>query len=90
MPGIGAATRFLAFLWVAGGATSLLVVALPHPRAVHVPVFAAIGVAAFGMAGLLRLADQRLPPWALQLVVALGSVLITTDLWFSGDGRGAP
>jgi diguanylate cyclase (GGDEF)-like protein/putative nucleotidyltransferase with HDIG domain len=23
-------------------------------------------------------------------VVALGSVLITTDIWFSGDGRGAP
>jgi diguanylate cyclase (GGDEF)-like protein/putative nucleotidyltransferase with HDIG domain len=90
VPGLGAATRFLAFLWAAGGATSLLVVILPHPPEVKSAVFAAIGVAAFSMAGFLRVADRRLPPWALQLVVALGTVLITTDIWFSGDGRGAP
>ena len=53
-------------------------------------VFVAIGIAAFSMAALLRIADHRLPPWALQAIVALGSVLITTDIWFSGDGHGAP
>jgi hypothetical protein len=62
VPGIDAATRFLAFLWAAGGAISLLVVALPHPAAVKVPVFAAIGVVAFSMAAFLRVADHRLPP----------------------------
>ena len=90
VPGVDAATRFLAFLGAAGGATSLLVVILPHPPEVDTAVFAAIGVAAFSMAGFLRWADDRLPPWALQVVVMLGSVLITTDIWFSGDGRGAP
>ena len=90
VPGVAAASRVLAFLWAAGGAISLLVVALPHPPQVDVRVFVAIGIAAFSMAALLRIADHRLPPWALQAIVALGSVLITTDIWFSGDGHGAP
>jgi diguanylate cyclase (GGDEF)-like protein len=90
VPGLDAAPRVLAYLWAAGGATSLLVVVTPHPPQVDVPVFVAIGGAAFAMAALLRAVDRRLPPWALQAIVALGSVLITTDIWFSGDGRGAP
>jgi diguanylate cyclase (GGDEF)-like protein/putative nucleotidyltransferase with HDIG domain len=90
VPGIDAATRVLAFLWAAGGAISLLVVMLPHPVQVDVPVFVAIGFVALSVAAFLRTVDKRLPPWALHVAVALGSVLITTDIWFSGDGRGAP
>ena len=90
LPGLDSAARMLAFLWAAGGATSLLVVALPHPPQVRVMVFVAIGAVALATAAALRIGERHVPLWALQAIVALGTVLITTDIWFSGDGRGAP
>jgi diguanylate cyclase (GGDEF)-like protein len=90
VPVAASATRILTLLWAAGGLTSLAVILLPHPRQANVAGFVVVGVAAFSVAALLRAAEQRLPAWALPLFVALGTMLITSDLWFAGDDRGAP
>jgi diguanylate cyclase (GGDEF)-like protein/putative nucleotidyltransferase with HDIG domain len=88
-PGSRAAARVAAVLWALGGSISFLVVLAPHPDAVNVPGFAAVGVAAELVALALWLLDDRLSRGALNVAIAAGSALITADIAMSGENRGA-
>jgi diguanylate cyclase (GGDEF)-like protein len=88
-PGAHASARIAAVLWALGGSISFLVILAPHPEAVYVPGFLAVGVLAELVALTLWLLDERLSKRALTYVLAAGSVLITADIAMSGEHRGA-
>jgi diguanylate cyclase (GGDEF)-like protein len=68
----------MALMWLVGGTVSLLAVLLPHPSGIHVPVVAVIGgIAPFVAAGIWLL-RTHLPGSAFPLLLATGSVIITT------------
>ncbi|MDX6697921.1 MAG: hypothetical protein QOE65_1318 [Solirubrobacteraceae bacterium] len=88
-PGSRTAARVAAVLWALGGSISFLVVLAPHPDAVFVPGFVAVGVVAELVALALWVLDERLSRGALNVAIAAGSALITADIAMSGEHRGA-
>jgi diguanylate cyclase (GGDEF)-like protein/putative nucleotidyltransferase with HDIG domain len=88
-PGSRTAARVGAVLWALGGSISFLVVLAPHPQAVSVPGFVAVGVVAELVALTLWLLDDRISKRWLNVAIAAGSVLITADIAMSGEHRGA-
>jgi signal transduction histidine kinase/DNA-binding response OmpR family regulator len=75
----------LAGLYAAGACLALLTVVLPHSRkANELASLMIIGTAYLVALGLLRFAST-VPRWALQVALALGSVLIAGVAYFSGE-----
>lgn len=82
--GANLATRALGWLFLAGGALGLLTLALPHPGAVDEGAIAGLATLALAAGGVLLLVAP-LGRTAQQLVVLLGTGLITAALGFSGQ-----
>ncbi|MEA2351237.1 MAG: diguanylate cyclase, partial [Thermoleophilaceae bacterium] len=75
--------RSLMYLFAAGGAVTLISLAIPTAH--DESRIAITGVSSFGMALLLLLAYDRLPIWGFQAVLATGTVLVEWAIWASGD-----
>ena len=82
-------SRGLAFLFGAGAALVAVSLLLPHSSNTNEPaLLIAAGAAFLTAAGLVRLAE-RTPVRALQVVLALGTVLITVCVIYGGDSATA-
>jgi diguanylate cyclase (GGDEF)-like protein len=79
--GIGA----LFFAGATIGALSLLV---PHPDAFHDTGLWTNVAIAYGSALFLFLAAGRLPPWTLQAIAALGTLVVTRAVYLSEEASG--
>ncbi len=83
-----AMARSLAALFAAGAAIGAISLILPHPaRFDDAALWSNIGLAFLGAVALALLAG-RLPRWALQATLALGTVLITRAVYLSGEAPG--
>jgi diguanylate cyclase (GGDEF)-like protein len=83
-----AMARSLAALFVAGGAIGAISLALPHPILFNdAALWSNTGLAFVGALSLALLA-RRLPVWSLQVALALGTVLITRAVYYSGEAPG--
>jgi diguanylate cyclase (GGDEF)-like protein/putative nucleotidyltransferase with HDIG domain len=81
--------RVGALLFAVGGLIAFLVVAAPHPPQVNVTGFIVVGsVAELGALGLYLLAG-RISMRAIQVLIAVGTALITSCIAMSGEARGA-
>jgi diguanylate cyclase (GGDEF)-like protein/putative nucleotidyltransferase with HDIG domain len=69
--------RVLASLYTAGATLVLLTLALPHAEDAIEAGLLAVALNAYAVAGLLFWQARRLPHWALPLVLAWGSTLVT-------------
>ena len=81
--------RLQAWLWTGGAALALLITAIPHPPEANVPAFYAAGATSAAMAGLLRWRAGHISATGLQVCAALGTVLVTACIFFSGERLGA-
>ncbi|WP_211262292.1 GGDEF domain-containing protein [Nitriliruptor alkaliphilus] len=82
------AARAMALLWLVGGATTLLVVVLPHPPALHRGVMLVIGLTAPVVAGVIYRLREVLPRGVYPWLLGTGSG-ITTVLVAAGGGGSA-
>ena len=81
--------RALAYLYAAGAGLGALSLALPHPPAQDdLGVTAAIAAACVG-ALVLLFGAARIPTWAVQCFLAVGTLLISVVVHFSGTGNSA-
>jgi diguanylate cyclase (GGDEF)-like protein/putative nucleotidyltransferase with HDIG domain len=88
-PDADVAARVGGLLFAVGGLVAFLVVLGPHPPQVNVTGFVVVGILA-ELGGLaLWLLAGRLPKRALQVSIAVGTVLITSCIAMSGESRGA-
>ena len=67
----------MALLYVIGGLTTLLVLALPHPPALEVPIMLALGATSPFVGLAVYLLRHRLPMAAYPWLLAVGTVIIT-------------
>lgn len=67
----------MALLYVVGGLTTLLVLALPHPRTLQVPIMLALGSTAPLVGLAIYFLRHRLPMAAYPWLLATGTVIIT-------------
>jgi GAF domain-containing protein len=82
-------SRGLAFLFAAGASLVGISLLLPHSHNTNeASLLVAVGLAAVAAAFLARLAP-RIPAGGLQLVLALGTVLITVCVVYGGDSASA-
>jgi diguanylate cyclase (GGDEF)-like protein len=82
------ATRTLGWLFVAGATIGLLTLALPHAQALDDLGIVGVATTAYAVAALLLLVAP-LGPLAVQLVVLMGTGLITLAVGFSDSPGGA-
>ena len=76
-------------LFAVGGLVAFLVVLAPHPPQVNVTGFVVVGIMA-ELGGLaLYLLAGRVSKRAIQIAIAIGTVLITSCIAMSGESRGA-
>src|SRR4051794_24363806 len=81
--------RALAYLYAAGAGLAALSLALPHsPMQDDLGITAVIAVACAGALGLL-IGAPRIPTWAVQCFIAVGTLLISLVVHFSGAGDSA-
>jgi diguanylate cyclase (GGDEF)-like protein/PAS domain S-box-containing protein len=81
--------RSLAFLFASGATLGAISLALPHPmHEDELGLAGAIG-AAYVVALATLAVGRRLPRVAYQVLVALGTGLVTTAIYFSGEGSSA-
>jgi len=78
----------LAALFGAGGAIGAISLLLPHPDAFNDGALWSNIAIACGAAAALALTAGRLPPWAMQVSVALGTLAITRAVYYSGEPSG--
>jgi diguanylate cyclase (GGDEF)-like protein len=77
--------RVMGVLYGTGAALVLISYLLPHPPASNDgAILALAGVAALVSAGLFGFAP-RLPSWLLQVIIGLGSLLISLSIYFAGQ-----
>jgi diguanylate cyclase (GGDEF)-like protein/putative nucleotidyltransferase with HDIG domain len=77
--------RVLASLYTAGATLVLLTIVLPHAAdAIEIGLLA-VALNAYAVGGLLFWRSSRLPAWALPLVLAWGSTLVTVLAYCSGE-----
>jgi PAS domain S-box-containing protein len=81
--------RFTFYLYAAGGALTLITLGLPGPPARNELAIAALAGCAYAASATVLLAFDRLRMWAFELLAALGTVLITASLYFTGESVGA-
>jgi len=79
--------RALAYLYAAGAGLAAVSLALPHsPMQDALGITAVIAAACVG-ALLLLFGAPRIPTWAVQVCVALGTLLISAAVHFTGTGN---
>lgn len=76
--------RVLASLYTAGATLVLLTLALPHAEDAVEAGLLAVALNAYAVGALLFWRASRLSPWALPLVLAWGSTLVTVIAWCWG------
>src|SRR3954451_12516644 len=82
-PDADVAARVAALLFAVGGLVAFLVVAAPHPPQVNVRGFLIVGVLAeLGALGMYLLAG-KLSKTAIQVLIAVGTALITSCIAMS-------
>ena len=75
----------MALLYVIGGLTTLLVLALPHPPSLHVATMLTLGAASpFAGLAVYRL-RHRLPSWAYPWLLPLGTGIVTILISSTGS-----
>ena len=88
-PDADVAARVGGVLFAVGGLVAFLVVLAPHPPQVNVTGFVVVGIMA-ELGGLaLYLLAGRVSKRAIQIAIAVGTVLITSCIAMSGESRGA-
>jgi len=88
-PDAAVAARVGGVLFAVGGLVAFLVVLAPHPPQVNVTGFVVVGIMA-ELGGLaLYLLAGRVSKRAIQIAIAVGTVLITSCIAMSGESRGA-
>lgn len=80
----------LAALYGAGSLLTFMSLVLPHPESLNEPGALANGIAAFVTAILLWLWGDRLPVIAFEILVLLGTLLISLGIHFAGYASGTP
>ena len=84
------AARVAAWIYAGGALMSGLVLLLPHTSQLDEARCAAVGLIAAIAAAVLRLRAGRLPDWALPVACAIGTLMISADILFSGEREGGP
>lgn len=87
--GLGRSThmsRYLAVFFAAGAVVAHLSLFVPHPPEIDVAAVRMTATAAFPAAVLLYVAGPRMPRWAMHVLLAIGTVIITLGMHFSGGG----
>ena len=80
--------RHAALLFAAAAAATIAGLLLPHQPEVNESGLVVVAVGAVLAALLMRVADDRLPGWAYQLVFAWGTLLVSLALLFNGEREG--
>jgi PAS domain S-box-containing protein len=81
--------RFTFYLYAAGGALTLITLGLPGPPARNELAIAAFAGCAYAGSAAVLLGFDRLRMRAFEVLAALGTVLITASLYFTGESVGA-
>jgi diguanylate cyclase (GGDEF)-like protein len=81
----GLTARVIGVLYGAGAILVAASLLLPHPSDGNDEGIVAIAVTAAIVAALLWALARRLPPWLLQVTIAMGSVLISLCVYFAGQ-----
>jgi len=76
----------MALLWSIGGATTLLVVLLPHPPELRTDVVLVIGAVAPIVALIIVLLRDRIPMWIYPGVLATGTSVVSVLVYAGGGG----
>jgi diguanylate cyclase (GGDEF)-like protein/putative nucleotidyltransferase with HDIG domain len=84
-----AMARAATYLYAAGGTLALISLALPKIPEANAQGILALLAAAYAVAALLLMAFDRLPLWAFHAALALGTLLVTGAIYFSGEGSSA-
>jgi diguanylate cyclase (GGDEF)-like protein/putative nucleotidyltransferase with HDIG domain len=82
------AARVCAGLFCGGAVVSTAVSLAPQPHGYDSRGFLAVGVISALIALLLHLTASRTPAWPLPLVAAIGTALISLDIYFTGGANG--
>src|SRR5438874_1206334 len=77
--------RLLGYLFAVTATVELLSLLFFEFAAIDKLRILALSLAAYGLVALLLFASERLPHWALHLVVACGTALISASIHFSGQ-----
>ncbi len=80
--------RFAGALFLAGGALGLLTLLLPHPASFDDGALYGNAIGAAGLGALILLVAAQLPRWFPYLAMALGTVLATRAIYYSGEPNG--
>jgi diguanylate cyclase (GGDEF)-like protein/putative nucleotidyltransferase with HDIG domain len=88
-PDADVAARVAALLFAVGGLVAFLVVSAPHPPQVNETGFILVGIMAELGALALYLLAGRISMGAIQILIAVGTVMITSCIAMSGEARGA-
>jgi diguanylate cyclase (GGDEF)-like protein len=80
--------RHAAVLFGAAGLVTALGLLFPHQAEANDEGLALVAIAAGAMGAALAVARERIGPWALQLAVASGTILISLSLVFNGERDG--
>jgi PAS domain S-box-containing protein len=81
--------RFTFYLYAAGGALTLITLGLPGPPDRNELAIAAFAGCAYAASAAVLLGFDRLRMRAFELLAALGTILITASLYFTGESVGA-
>ena len=81
----GLIARIIGVLYGAGAVLVALSLLLPHPAQSNDGAILAIAGAAALVAALMPGAARRLPSWLLQVVIGVGSILISLCVYFAGQ-----
>jgi diguanylate cyclase (GGDEF)-like protein/putative nucleotidyltransferase with HDIG domain len=87
--GAGPLARAEAYIGIGGALLGSLGVLLPHPEQFYVPGLVAMQIATIACALPLLIWADRMPLWVVRAVPALGTVLNTFAVVFSGDPTSA-
>jgi PAS domain S-box-containing protein len=81
--------RFTFYLYAAGGALTLVTLALPGPPDRNELALAAVAAGAYGIAVAVLFAFDYLRMPTYEVLAALGTILVTASLYFSQESAGA-
>ena len=80
-------TRLLGWFWIAGGAIGLVSLLLPHLPTTNIVGGLCVAGAALLGGALLRWAPTPVADWALPVLLAIGTLMITAAVYFDGRGE---
>src|SRR5262245_28535908 len=76
---------FLLALFVIGPTIGVISLTLPHAEDANDLGLIAVVAVSYVVAALIAVWRRRFPQWAFEVVAALGSVLISASIYFSGQ-----